>query len=149
MLTQEVPLYRLELVRERSIPFKKGGTTEQRIDILHNLLDRSPVEEFVVLYIDSDANVVGCERISSGNVNSVQVIITKIFRGAIAACVNKIVLGHNHPTGNATPSAEDIFVTEKAIEAGMLLKIDVMDHIIVCPDGSHTVMSEHPYITIE
>ena len=145
----EVPLYSLELVRDRSVPFKKGGLTEERVDILHSLLDRSPVEEFVVMYIDSDANVVGCEKIASGGVGSVPVIISKIFRGAIVACVNKIVLGHNHPTGNSTPSAEDIIVTERAIEAGIILKIDVLDHIIVCPDGSHTVMSEHSIIAID
>lgn len=74
-------------------------------------------------------------ELSMGNVNSSIFSIREIFQKALLANAVNIVFLHNHPSGDCSPSREDVKVTEKAIEAGKLIGIDVIDHMIIGRSG--------------
>ena len=59
----------------------------------------------------------------------------EVFRGAIVATCANIIIAHNHPSGNLEPSKEDISITKKLVEAGKIIDISVLDHIIFTDDG--------------
>ena len=136
----EVPEYRVQLVRERNIPTRELLFAEGIADVLHDMLDDSPVEQFVSIYIDARGKMVGAERIAIGDLLTVSVSMRNIFRGAIAACVPSVIIGHNHPLGDCTPSNPDLTMTATAIQAGSIVGIEVRDHVIVSPNGTHFSM---------
>lgn len=92
------------------------------------------VELFVVLMLDSQSRVRGIAKVSSGLVNCALVHPREVFRYAIAFGAVGIIIAHNHPTGDPTPSAEDRAVTRQLVEAGRIIDIPVYDHIIVAGD---------------
>lgn len=88
-------------------------------------------EQFQVLLLNTRKRLVRVEKISDGTLDTVLVHPREVFRAAIAANAAAIVLVHNHPSGDPTPSEADIKVTRDLIRAGQLLKIDVIDHVII------------------
>lgn len=89
------------------------------------------VEHFQVLLLNTRRKLIRIEHISQGTLDSLLVHPREVFKHAIAANASAIVLAHNHPSGDPTPSDGDIKVTRDLIRAGQLLKIDVLDHIIL------------------
>jgi DNA repair protein RadC len=90
-----------------------------------------PVETLQVLLLNTRRRLIRVEEISNGTVDTLLVHAREVFRTAIAANAAAIVLAHNHPSGDPTPSEADIKVTRDLIRAGQLLKIDVLDHVIL------------------
>lgn len=88
-------------------------------------------ECFVVLVLNTRRRVRGHHFVSTGTMDTVLVHPREVFKVAIAASAATIVLMHNHPSGEATPSDADINVTRDLIRAGQLLRIEVIDHIII------------------
>jgi DNA repair protein RadC len=89
------------------------------------------VESFQVLLLNTRKKLVRVEEISEGTLDTILVHPREVFRAAILANAAGIVLIHNHPSGDPTPSDADIKVTRDLIRAGQLLKIDVVDHVII------------------
>lgn len=89
------------------------------------------VENFQVLLLNTRRRLIGVERISQGTLDSLLVHPREVFKAAIAANAAAIILAHNHPSGDPTPSEADIRVTRDLIRAGQLLKIEVLDHIVI------------------
>jgi DNA repair protein RadC len=89
------------------------------------------VETLQVLLLNTRRKLIRVEEISDGTLDTVLVHPREVFKSAIAANAHAIVLAHNHPSGDPTPSAADIKVTRDLIRAGQLLKIEVIDHIII------------------
>jgi DNA repair protein RadC len=90
-----------------------------------------PVEEFHVLALGSQSQVVGDLLITRGILNSSLVHPREVFRAAIAEAAAGIIVIHNHPSGDPTPSADDREVTRQLVDAGRLLDLPVYDHVIV------------------
>ena len=88
-------------------------------------------EKFLVVCLNSANKVTKFEAISVGSLNSSVVHPREIFKFAIENSSASIILIHNHPSGNLEPSNEDIAITKKMVEAGKILNIEVLDHIIV------------------
>ncbi len=88
-------------------------------------------EQFQVLLLNTRKRLVRVEKISDGTLDTVLVHPREVFRAAIAANAAGIVLVHNHPSGDPTPSEADIKVTRDLIRAGQVLKIEVIDHVII------------------
>ncbi len=88
-------------------------------------------ECFVVLILNTRTRVRGHHFVSIGTMDTLLVHPRDVFRVAIAAAAASIVIMHNHPSGDATPSEADIKVTRDLIRAGQLLKINVLDHVII------------------
>jgi DNA repair protein RadC len=91
-------------------------------------------EELHVLLLNAKNMVVGQERVYLGNVSSSLVRVGELFTEAVRRCVPRIILVHNHPSGDPTPSPDDLHLTATAGAAGRLLDIELLDHIIVGRD---------------
>ena len=89
------------------------------------------VESFQVLLLNTRKRLIRAEEISQGLLDTILVHPREVFRAAIVANAAGIVLVHNHPSGDPTPSDADIKVTRDLIRAGQLLKIEVVDHVII------------------
>ena len=90
-----------------------------------------PVETFQVVLLNTRRRMIGLEKISTGTLDTLLVHPREVFQKAIWAGASAIVLVHNHPSGDPSPSEADVRVTRDLIRAGQLLKIDVLDHIIL------------------
>ena len=91
-------------------------------------------EHFVVLHLNSKNMVLKEEVVSIGTLNSALIHPREIFKSAIKESANSIILVHNHPSGDATPSPEDYEITSKLVEAGKLVDINVLDHVVIGKD---------------
>jgi DNA repair protein RadC len=94
------------------------------------------VETFQIMLVNTRRRLIRVEQVSQGTLDTLLVHPREVFKSAIAARAAAIVLVHNHPSGDPTPSEADIKVTRDLIRAGQLMKIDVLDHVIL---GSPTV----------
>jgi DNA repair protein RadC len=106
-------------------------TPERIADLLREDARHYSVESFQIVLLNTRRRLIGIERISQGTLDTILVHPREVFRPAIAANASAIVLVHNHPSGDPTPSEADIRVTRDLIRAGQLLKIDVIDHVIL------------------
>jgi DNA repair protein RadC len=88
-------------------------------------------EHLRTILLDTKNRVLASPTIYVGNVNSSIVRVSEIFREAIRENATSMIVAHNHPSGDPTPSPEDISVTRSIVEAGFLLGIDVLDHIVI------------------
>jgi DNA repair protein RadC len=89
------------------------------------------VETLQVLLLNTRRRLIRVEEISDGTIDTLLVHPREVFKAAIAANAAAVVLAHNHPSGDPTPSEADIKVTRDLIRAGQLLKIEVLDHVIL------------------
>jgi DNA repair protein RadC len=89
------------------------------------------VENFQVVLVNTRRKLIRVEQVSQGTLDTLLVHPREVFKAAIAASAAAIVIVHNHPSGDPTPSEADIKVTRDLIRAGQLLKIDVLDHVIL------------------
>jgi DNA repair protein RadC len=88
-------------------------------------------EQFVALLLDTKHRVIREENVSIGSLNSTVVHPREVFQSAIAHSAAAIVVVHNHPSGDPTPSAEDKQITTRLVESGKILGVEVLDHIIL------------------
>lgn len=98
-------------------------------------------EELRVVILDTKNRVMAIETVYSGSLNSALVRVGEVFKAALRLNAATIILCHNHPSGSPDPSPEDIMVTRQIVEAGKLLDVEVLDHLIVA-QGRHTSMRE-------
>jgi len=88
-------------------------------------------EHLRVILLDTKNYVLGVTTIYVGNVNTALIRVSEVFREAIRTNAPQVIVVHNHPSGDPTPSPEDVHVTERIVSAGKLLDIDVLDHLII------------------
>lgn len=88
-------------------------------------------EQFAVLYLDTRNRVVAQEMLYKGSLNTSLVRIAEVFRGAVRRNCAALIVAHNHPSGDPNPSPEDVALTRRLIEAGKLLDIEVLDHLVI------------------
>jgi DNA repair protein RadC len=133
-----IPVYRLSLVRERSLPFEeriRDSSIASRI--FQTYLVHVDREHFVTLLLDQKHQVVGIHTVSMGSLTASVVHPREVFKSAILANAAAIICGHNHPSGDPQPSREDRALTTRLVEGGKLLGITVVDHIIIGAEGKY------------
>lgn len=109
----------------------KFNSSRDVFALFQGLIGDLAVEEFWVLYLNQANFVIHKEQISKGGINQTTVDVRMIMKTALAQRATGIVLAHNHPSGNLNPSQSDIRLTQKIKDAGNLLDIQVMDHLII------------------
>ena len=123
------------LARRMAAEIRQEGPPLDNPETVANLLredNRSyEVEQFQVISLNTRRKFIRLDKISQGTLDTLLVHAREVFKTAIAASASAIVLVHNHPSGDPTPSEQDIKVTRDLIRAGQLLKIEVLDHIII------------------
>lgn len=100
------------------------------------------VEEFYMLLLNKANKVLGVTKISEGGTSGCLVDPKRIFQTALKSNASGIILSHNHPSGNLLPSEADRKITRKVKEAGLLLEISVLDHLILSTDGYYSFADE-------
>jgi DNA repair protein RadC len=103
----------------------------------------SKKEHFVAFYLDTQNHLIERQIISIGTLNSSLVHPREVFEPAIALHSASIIIAHNHPSGELKPSAEDKKITERLIESGKILGIEVVDHIILSKSGYLSFQQEY------
>lgn len=105
-------------------------------------LFKTEVEEFWVLALTSSKKVIKAEMLFRGTVDSCLVHPRDIFRFACVNNASSIVIAHNHPSGDHSPSSEDIQLTKRIVKIGKLLQIPVVDHLILSEKGYFSFTDE-------
>lgn len=122
------------LAREERPPAQRIREPEDVVRLFDGRLRDLQVEEFHLLALDSQSQVLREVLITRGLLNSSLVHPREVFRAAIVEAAAGIIVVHNHPSGDPTPSAEDRTVTRQLAEAGRLLDLPLYDHIVIAGD---------------
>lgn len=125
----------LELGRRRkradALNRKQITSSSDVVEIFQPLLGDLPHEEFWVLLLNRANRILDKVRVSQGGITGTVVDVRIIMRSAVVASASGIILCHNHPSGNCTPSNEDAKITEKVKQAALTFDISLLDHVIV------------------
>ena len=111
------------------------------IDYCHAEMSRQPIEQFRILFLDKKNRLIANEVQQSGTVDHTPVYPRQVVKRALELSASGVILVHNHPSGDPTPSKADIDMTRQIMEAGKPLSILVHDHLIVARHG-HTSLRE-------
>src|SRR5216683_2579258 len=132
MTMHYAPVYRISLVRDGRLPYeatlRQSSDVAQFVRPLFEGLDR---EQFVVVLLNTKHRPIGVNVVSIGSLSSALVHPREVFKPAIVGCAAAIVAAHNHPSGDATPSPEDIEITRRLRQVGELIGIRILDHVIL------------------
>lgn len=118
-------------------PVKKITSAKDVYNHFKEKLKDEKQENFYVLILNNANNIVKEELVSKGVLDAAILHPREVFKPAIKYSASKIILIHNHPSGNPEPSKEDLDVTKQLIEAGKLIDIKVLDHVIIGDEENH------------
>jgi len=138
-----IPEVSVRLVKEREIPGEvivDGAHTVA--EFLRNRVEDLDREHVFVLMLNRLRRLLAFSLVSIGTLDKAIAEPREIFRAAILSNAYSIVVVHNHPTGDPSPSDEDIQITRRLIDAGHILGIQVLDHVVLAGDGSYTSIRE-------
>jgi DNA repair protein RadC len=110
---------------------RRVGSPKECAAAFAAVLQDQPSEVFAILCLSTKHRVIGYHEVSRGTLDTALVHPREVFKAAILANAAAIILTHNHPSGDPTPSADDVALTQRLVEAGRLLGIDVLDHIVI------------------
>ena len=102
-------------------------------------------EYFMTVYLDAKCRMIGIEQVSIGSLTAAVVHPREVYKGAINQSAHSIIALHNHPSGDTTPSREDIYLTKRLKETGEIIGITLVDHIIL-GDGTYKSLKEEGYL---
>lgn len=130
---KRVDIVSLRLVKESSVlyPNRKINSPEDAAKLLEEFLADADREHFVAIYLNIKNEPTAIHTVSIGTLNSAQVHAREVFKGAMLANAAAIIIGHNHPSGDPTPSKEDTKITDALVDIGRIIGIEIIDHIII------------------
>ena len=116
---------------------------EDTFRILHPFLGDLQTEEFWAIFLNQNNRVLAKTKLTSGGINQSVVDIRTLFKEAIENFATGIIIAHNHPSGNLKPSQDDLTITKQIAEAGKILQIKLLDHVIITQDSWFSFAQEH------
>lgn len=134
---KRINVYSVRLVKEKGglydLESKKVRSPQDAVHIINTVLDMPslPKEHFVIATLNTKNEVMGIHTIHVGTVNASLVNPRDVYQQALLNNATSVIAFHNHPSGDPSPSREDIEVTERLVSAGKLIGVDLMDHIII------------------
>jgi DNA repair protein RadC len=142
-LFASMPLVGLQVLRDAEVPYA-DATCENpdriaaywRDVIMKDPRHRNDVESVYAFHMNARRRVTGYALVSQGTLDTILVHAREVFRTAIVSSAHAVVIAHNHPSGDPTPSEADVKVTRDLIRAGQLLKIDLLDHVVIANQPS-------------
>lgn len=144
---KKITTYNVKLIKEEchlyDLPDNVADSSSKVGNIIQTVLDlnSSTVEKFGMLCLDTQKKIIGIHILSIGTLNETLVDIRGIFQRALLNNAHTIIVFHNHPGGNPSPSREDIEATNRIIDAGKVMNIELVDHII-CSEQGYTSFRE-------
>lgn len=137
----------LEIGRRRAsqeVPERvKISDSKDFYSVLHPYLSDLQTEEFWVVFLNQNNKVLGKSRLFSGGINQSVVDIRILFKTALECFATAIGIAHNHPSGNLKPSQEDLRITKQISDAGKLLNIQLLDHLIISQNSYFSFADEN------
>ena len=107
-------------------------TPDEVVSLVRGRLRGKKKEHFLVLLLDTRGQLIKTSEVSVGSLDSSIVHPREVFKEAMSTSAASVILVHNHPSGDPEPSEDDVKLTERLVQAGEIVGIDVLDHIIVC-----------------
>ena len=144
-----ISFFNLKVVKETSGRHdvdKKIQGPDYIFNITQNVIRASeyPEENLWLITLDTKNNITGIFTVSTGSLNASIVHPREVFKRAVLQNAASIIICHNHPSGDVTPSREDINITKRLYEAGKILGIELLDHIII-GDNKYTSLKEKSF----
>ncbi len=145
----EAAITEIKLVRAAALRMMQGelrkrpllSSWDKVVEYCRAAMAHEPREEFRILFLDNRNRLLADEVQGRGTVNHTPVYVREVVKRALELSASSIILVHNHPSGDPTPSRADIDITKQIIEAAMKLEIAVHDHLIVGRDGHLSLRS--------
>ena len=130
---KRIDIVSIRMVKESSFFYenRKINSPGDAIELFRRFLSESDREQFLVCCMDIKNQPTSINVVSIGTLNSSLVHPREVFKGAILGNSASIIVAHNHPSGDPTPSKEDINITMRLKEAGKIIGIDILDHVII------------------
>ena len=116
------------------------------MNILSADYDAAVVEMAQMLALDTKNKIIGIFTISTGSLNASIIHPRDIFQRAILSNAASVILAHNHPSGDPTPSSEDIELTNKLVQVGKMMDLPILDHVVI-GDGKFVSLKERGIIS--
>ena len=140
---KRVDIVSLKMVKENSVTYLNRviSSPTDSAEIIRNFIADSDREQMIVCCLDTKNQPTSISIVSIGSLNSAIVHPREIFKTAILSNSASIIIAHNHPSGNTDPSHEDIVLTNRLDEAGKLIGIKLLDHLII-GQGCYTSFKE-------
>ncbi|MBC3898531.1 DNA repair protein RadC [Acetobacterium malicum] len=134
----------LKIVKESSILYdvRRLSTPSEAAGLGKRFLEDLDREQVIVCCLDNKNQPVSINVVSVGTLNSSLVHPREVFKTAILSNAASIILFHNHPSGDPEPSQEDITITTRIKDAGLILGIELLDHIIIGSNGEFRSLKE-------
>lgn len=132
--TRRVAAMRIEQVRERSVVYPGTGFVQgpnELAAVARAFIGGADREVFLAVYLSSKNRITAVEATATGTLNATLVHPREVFKGAVLANSAAVGLVHNHPSGDPTPSPEDLALTSQLLAAGEILGIRVLDHLVL------------------
>lgn len=137
---KRVDIVSLKMVRESSILYenRRISSPNEALEVFKTLLENSDREKLVVCCLNTKNEPTNLSIVSVGSLNSSVVHPREVFKTAVMSNAASIIVAHNHPSGDTTPSKEDINITERLKKSGEIIGVALLDHLIV---GNNTYLS--------
>ena len=142
--SKRVDIVSIKMIKEKSIKYetRRISTPNDAQCLFRRFLEDSDREQLIVVSLDTKNQPTTINVASIGSLNSSIVHPREIFKSAILSNANSIIIAHNHPSGDANPSKEDISITKRLKECGELMGINLIDHIIIGDDDRFISLKE-------
>lgn len=144
---KRVDIVQVKLVREKTIMYKNRRirSPHDAYELMKEFLGDVDREHFIVLCMDTKNQPTCIQTVHIGSLNSSIVHPREVLKPAILSNSCSCIVGHNHPSNVSIPSPEDIEVTKRLVEAGQIMGIEILDHLILCDDNFRS-LKESGYI---
>jgi len=141
-MTKAIEIFTLRYVKEQSVPYMdymkaNHATSPDKVaEIMNDVfnIEELPEEHFFLLCLNTKNHITNISEVSHGTINASLVRPADVFKRALVANANAVILVHNHPSGEISPSQEDVTVTNRLRDCGDMLGVPVLDHIIIGHD---------------
>lgn len=138
----KIDLVKLKVVKESVLEYDVNINSPQvAASLIQKMIGDSDRENLVLVCLDTKNKPTSVQILSTGSLNSSLLHPREVFKSVLLSNSASFIIGHNHPSGDLTPSKEDIRITKRLIEVGQLMGIELMDHLIVS-DTSFMSMRE-------
>lgn len=149
MPAKRVNVVSVRLVRDATVLYapRSLSSPAQAADFFRQFVGDSDREQFAVACVNAKNEVNSIEIVSTGTLSSALVHPRETFKAAILSNAHAVILCHNHPSGDPSPSREDREITRRLVEAGKLLGIEVLDHVIIGDQQRYVSFRERGFLT--
>ena len=135
------PVYEVLTVGDRAAEYFQGSealTSSAEVSARFASLREETRENFLAVHLDAKNKILCLDRVSVGSLNCAVVHPREVFKSCLLSSAAALLLIHNHPSGNTSPSREDIELTDRLKEASELLGIRILDHVIIGTEGYYS-----------